>query len=79
LVCQLRKQRSRFRIICSYWSMIKAKWSAAIGDDPFGHNDKTDSDATVQANLEKMAADAQTAGVNPILVSLPHACRLPSR
>jgi len=60
-VCQLRKQRSRFRIIGSYWSMIKAKWSA--GDwvmIQFGHNDKTDSDATVQANLEKMAADAQT-------------------
>jgi lysophospholipase L1-like esterase len=56
----------------TYWSMIKAKWSA--GDwamIQFGHNDKNDSDATVQANLEKMAADAQAAGVNPILVSPP--------
>jgi lysophospholipase L1-like esterase len=56
----------------SYWSMIKAKWNA--GDwvmIQFGHNDKTDSDATVQANLEKMASDAQAAGVSPILVSPP--------
>jgi lysophospholipase L1-like esterase len=37
----------------------------------FGHNDKNDSDATVQANLEKMVSDAQTANVNPILVSPP--------
>jgi lysophospholipase L1-like esterase len=52
--------------------MIKAKWSA--GDwvmIQFGHNDKKVADATVQANLEKMAADAQTAGVNPIIVSPP--------
>ena len=56
----------------TYWSMIKAKWAA--GDwvmIQFGHNDKTDSDATVQANLEKMVADAQAANVNPILVSPP--------
>jgi lysophospholipase L1-like esterase len=56
----------------SYWSMIKAKWSA--GDwvmIQFGHNDKNDSDATVQANLEKMVDDAIAAKVNPILVSPP--------
>jgi lysophospholipase L1-like esterase len=56
----------------SYWSMIKAKWTA--GDwvmIQFGHNDKTDTDATVQANLEKMVSDAQAANVNPILVSPP--------
>jgi lysophospholipase L1-like esterase len=57
----------------SYWSMIKAKWSA--GDwvmIQFGHNDKPPiTDATVLANLEKMAADAQGAGVNPIIVSPP--------
>jgi lysophospholipase L1-like esterase len=56
----------------SYWSMIKAKWSA--GDwvmIQFGHNDKNDSDATVQANLEKMVDDAIAAKVNPIVVSPP--------
>jgi lysophospholipase L1-like esterase len=56
----------------SYWSMIKAKWTA--GDwvmIQFGHNDKNDSDAQVQANLEKMVADAQAANVTPILVSPP--------
>ena len=56
----------------SYWSMIKAKWSA--GDwvmIQFGHNDKNDSDATVQANLEKMVDDAIAAKVTPILVSPP--------
>jgi lysophospholipase L1-like esterase len=56
----------------TYWSMIKAKWTA--GDwvmIQFGHNDKNDSDAQVQANLEKMVADAQAANVTPILVSPP--------
>jgi lysophospholipase L1-like esterase len=56
----------------SYWSLIKARWTA--GDwvmIQFGHNDKNDSDATVQANLEKMAGDAIGAGVNPIIVSPP--------
>jgi lysophospholipase L1-like esterase len=56
----------------TYWNMIKAKWTA--GDwvmIQFGHNDKNDSDATVQANLEKMVADAQAANVTPILVSPP--------
>ena len=56
----------------SYWSLIKARWTA--GDwvmIQFGHNDKGVADSTVQANLEKMASDAQAAGVNPILVSPP--------
>jgi lysophospholipase L1-like esterase len=56
----------------TYWNMIKAKWTA--GDwvmIQFGHNDKNDSDATVQANLEKMVDDAQAANVTPILVSPP--------
>jgi lysophospholipase L1-like esterase len=56
----------------SYWNMIKAKWSA--GDwvmIQFGHNDGNNTDAVVQANLEKMVADAQAANVNPILVSPP--------
>ena len=56
----------------TYWSMIKAKWTA--GDwvmIQFGPNDKNDSDAQVQANLEKMVADAQAANVTPILVSPP--------
>jgi lysophospholipase L1-like esterase len=56
----------------SYWNMIKAKWTA--GDwvmIQFGHNDGNNTDATVQANLEKMVADAQAANVIPILVSPP--------
>jgi len=56
----------------SYWNMIKAKWTA--GDwvmIQFGHNDGNNTDAVVQANLEKMVADAQSANVNPILVSPP--------
>jgi lysophospholipase L1-like esterase len=56
----------------TYWNMIKAKWTA--GDwvmIQFGHNDKNDSDAQVQANLEKMVDDAQAANVTPILVSPP--------
>jgi lysophospholipase L1-like esterase len=56
----------------SYWNMIKAKWTA--GDwvmIQFGHNDGNNTDAVVQANLEKMVADAQAANVNPILVSPP--------
>jgi lysophospholipase L1-like esterase len=56
----------------SYWNMIKAKWTA--GDwvmIQFGHNDGNNTDATVQANLEKMVADAQAANVTPILVSPP--------
>lgn len=56
----------------TYWNMIKAKWTA--GDwvmIQFGHNDKNDSDAQVQANLEKMVDDALAAKVTPILVSPP--------
>jgi lysophospholipase L1-like esterase len=56
----------------SYWNMIKAKWTA--GDwvmIQFGHNDGNNTDAVVQANLEKMVADAQAANVTPILVSPP--------
>jgi lysophospholipase L1-like esterase len=56
----------------SYWDMIKAKWTA--GDwvmIQFGHNDGNNTDAVVQANLEKMVTDAQAANVNPILVSPP--------
>lgn len=56
----------------SYWNMIKAKWTA--GDwvmIQFGHNDKNDTDAQVQANLEKMVDDALAAKVTPILVSPP--------
>jgi len=63
---------SRVRVIGSYWNMIKAKWTA--GDwvmIQFGHNDGNNTDAVVQANLEKMVADAQSANVNPILVSPP--------
>jgi len=56
----------------NYWAMIKAKWNA--GDwvmIQFGHNDGNNTDAVVQANLEKMVADAQAANVTPILVSPP--------
>jgi len=55
-----------------YWNNIKAKWSP--GDwviIQFGHNDKGTPDATVQANLEKMVADAQAAQVKALLVSPP--------
>jgi lysophospholipase L1-like esterase len=56
----------------TYWNMIKAKWTA--GDwvmIQFGHNDGSTADSVVQANLEKMVADAQAANVTPILVSPP--------
>jgi lysophospholipase L1-like esterase len=55
-----------------YWNDIKAKWTA--GDwviIQFGHNDKGIADSVVQANLEKMVADALAANVTPILVSPP--------
>jgi lysophospholipase L1-like esterase len=54
------------------WGQIKAKWKA--GDwvfVQFGHNDKTATDAQVQANLEKFVADAQAANVTPVLISPP--------
>ncbi len=56
----------------SFWGQIKAKWKA--GDwvlVQFGHNDKTATDAQVQANLEKYVADAQAANVTPVLISPP--------
>ena len=56
----------------SLWGQIKAKWQS--GDwviVQFGHNDKGVADSAVQANLEKYVSDAQTAGVNAILVSPP--------
>jgi lysophospholipase L1-like esterase len=56
----------------TYWNMIKAKWAA--GDwvmIQFGHNDGSTANSVVQANLEKMVADAQAANVTPVLVSPP--------
>lgn len=55
-----------------YWNNIKAKWSP--GDwviIQFGHNDKGTADATVQANLERMATDALAAQVKVLFVSPP--------
>ncbi len=54
------------------WGAIKARWKK--GDwvmIQFGHNDKSSTDAQVQANLEKYVTDAQAAGVTAILVSPP--------
>jgi lysophospholipase L1-like esterase len=54
------------------WGAIKSHWTA--GDwvlIQFGHNDKNVDDATVQANLEKMVAEAQAAGVHAVLLSPP--------
>ena len=56
----------------AFWGDIKSHWSA--GDYvivQFGHNDKGVADATVQANLQKYAADAKAANVTPIIVSPP--------
>jgi len=56
----------------AFWNDIKAHWTA--GDwviIQFGHNGKMASDATVQANLERMAGDALAANVTPIIVSPP--------
>lgn len=55
-----------------FWADIEARWVA--GDwvlIQFGHNDKTQTDAQVQANLEGYASDALAAKVNPIIVSPP--------
>ena len=55
-----------------FWKDITSRWSA--GDYvilQFGHNDKTQTDAQVQANLEKYASDSLAANVNPIIVSPP--------
>src|SRR6478736_73811 len=54
------------------WGGITSHWKA--GDYviiQFGHNDKSATDAEVQANLEKFVAQAKTAKVTPILVSPP--------
>jgi len=55
-----------------FWKDITSRWSA--GDYviiQFGHNDKTQTDAQVQANLERYASDALAANVTPIIVSPP--------
>jgi lysophospholipase L1-like esterase len=54
------------------WGAIKAHWKK--GDwvmVQFGHNDKSSTDAQVQANLEKYVTDAQAAGVTAVLISPP--------
>ena len=54
------------------WGAIKARWKK--GDwvmIQFGHNDKSSTDAQVQANLEKYVTDAEAAGVTAILISPP--------
>jgi lysophospholipase L1-like esterase len=56
----------------AYWPDITSRWKA--GDYvivQFGHNDKTVTDAVVQANLEKYVTQAKAANVTPILVSPP--------
>jgi lysophospholipase L1-like esterase len=55
-----------------FWGDISSRWTK--GDwiiIQFGHNDKTDSDATVEANLTPHVKAALAAGVNPIMVSPP--------
>ena len=55
-----------------FWTDISSRWAA--GDwilIQFGHNDKTDTDATVEANLTPHVKAALAAGVNPIMVSPP--------
>jgi lysophospholipase L1-like esterase len=42
----------------------------------FGHNDKTQTDAQVQANLERYASEALAANVTPIIVSPPARAQL---
>jgi len=54
------------------WGGITSRWKA--GDYviiQFGHNDKTATDAQVQANLAKYVSQAKAANVIPILVSPP--------
>jgi lysophospholipase L1-like esterase len=54
------------------WGGITSHWKA--GDYviiQFGHNDKTQTDAQVQANLDKYVAAAKAANVTAILVSPP--------
>ena len=55
-----------------FWSDISSRWTT--GDwiiIQFGHNDKTDTDATVESNLTPHVKAALAAGVNPIMVSPP--------
>ncbi len=55
-----------------FWGDISSRWTT--GDwiiIQFGHNDKTDSDATVEANLTPHVTAALAAGVHPIMVSPP--------
>jgi lysophospholipase L1-like esterase len=55
-----------------FWTDISSRWTT--GDwiiIQFGHNDKTDTDATVEANLTPHVKAALAAGVNPIMVSPP--------
>ena len=55
-----------------FWSDISSRWTK--GDwiiIQFGHNDKTDTDAQVEANLTPHVQAAIAAGVNPIMVSPP--------
>ena len=55
-----------------FWGDISSRWTK--GDwiiIQFGHNDKTDTDATVEANLTPHVTAALAAGVNPIMVSPP--------
>jgi lysophospholipase L1-like esterase len=55
-----------------FWGDISSRWVA--GDwimIQFGHNDKTDTDATVEANLTPHVTAALAAGVHPIMVSPP--------
>jgi lysophospholipase L1-like esterase len=55
-----------------FWTDISSRWQK--GDwfiIQFGHNDKTDTDATVEANLTPHVKAALAAGVNPIMVSPP--------
>ena len=54
------------------WGAIKSRWKK--GDwvmIQFGHNDKSSTDAQVQANLEKYVTDAQAAGVTAVVISPP--------
>ena len=55
-----------------YWGDISSRWTT--GDwfiIQFGHNDKTDTDAQVEANLTPHVTAALAAGVHPIMVSPP--------
>jgi lysophospholipase L1-like esterase len=55
-----------------FWGDISSRWTT--GDwliIQFGHNDKTDTDAQVEANLTPHVKAAIAAGVHPIMVSPP--------